>query len=141
MFIRRYGSKETQGFDIALQHVVTARHIGGGYLITDSQGETHSVSDNEWDFTLETTLVSMMPAQPGTHFLERISEEDGSEIVGRQTVIGWGVYADGVTRPIVLDAEALHSKTWAIEMPNGRVESNSTSQWRDAEAWLSKTEG
>lgn len=140
MFIRRYGSKETPGFDVAVQHAVSARHISGGYLITDSQGETHTISDDDWELALEVTLVSMTPAQPGTYLLERFTEDDGSESAVRLTVIAWGVYADGILRPIVLDAEAVLNKTWAVEMPNGRVESNSASQWSSAGAWLSKIE-
>ena len=137
MFIRNHGSN---GVDVALAHIVSARHINGGFELRDMLGQEHRVSETDFDLALEATPVSMVPALPGTFLLERDRDDAGNEKVSRMTVLAWGTYADGATRPIVADPEALlnGSGKWFVEMPHGRVEGNCCEQWESAEVWLEK---
>lgn len=122
---------------IPLKSVSRARGIKGGWVVTDSTGEETTVSDSDWSLALKMVPLQTIPAVQGTYVLYPIHGEHGI-ILGRTTVIGWGIYADGETRPIAIDWQAVEDNHWAVQLPDGRVESNHGHQWDTADAWLAE---
>lgn len=106
-----------------------------GWRVVCSDGEVERVSGIDWDISISATLQATFPAFPGTSALLRVEEDEGPDTIHRSTVLAWGIYADGETRPITLDAEA--SAPYFIEFADGHVESSrSLDRWPNAQAWL-----
>lgn len=60
-------------------------------------GEVHSSTApaSEWDFTLMTSIMQMVPAQPGTYALSG-GVEDGKWVSWKTNVVAWSCSADGI---------------------------------------------
>ncbi|MBP8235644.1 MAG: hypothetical protein KAY22_25450 [Rhizorhabdus sp.] len=107
---------------VPLANIAVARGYQGGWTITDVNGNDHQVDDFSWNLALETTIVSSIPAQPGTFLIGMVADEGDPDPFWRSAVVGWGVYADGATRPIAIDVDMVTGGDWAVQFPDGRVE-------------------
>lgn len=122
---------------IPLSAIMRAEAVDGGWNAINTRGETERVSDIDWDIALALTVQSTFPAAPGTFALMVVEDENGGKEVHRSAVLGWGIYADGETRPITLDQEA--DRPYTIEFADGHVETTaSLDRWPDAATWLAE---
>jgi hypothetical protein len=115
--------------------MVRADSVENGWRVVAADGDTHRVSEFDWKYALQTTVVSTFPAAPGTSVLWSCENDDGPKTIERTVVLGWGVYADGNTRPLTLDSEL--DEQYFVEHPDGHVEcSYSLDRWPSAQAWF-----
>lgn len=121
---------------LPLSSISSARAVKDGWIVTDVQGREHTVDDIAWDIALEGTPTATVPALPGTYLINPRDDDGSMEKVWKTNVLGWMVCADTVTRPVVIDQEALLATPWSILHPDGRVERSDGRSWDTLDEWL-----
>ena len=120
---------------LPLATIASAQKVEDGWVVTDSQGEEHEVSNAAWDMAVEGTPVATIPALAGTYLIGLGEDDNDKPAVWKKNVLGWMVCADTQTRPVVLDPEALLSSSWQVLHPDGRVERSDGQAWGTLEEW------
>lgn len=120
---------------LPLATITKAEAVDGGWIVTDSQGEDHHVSNVAWKLAVEGTPAAMMPALPGTYLVSPGEDEAGKPTAWKDNVLGWMIGADTEIRPVVVDMSIIDNR-WTVLHPDGRVEQSTGDSWDTVDAWL-----
>ncbi|MBW8302779.1 MAG: hypothetical protein K0M78_02285 [Brevundimonas sp.] len=104
---------------IALSEVERAEPQKDGFRIFLRSGQNAAISDHAWGEVLRADIKGILPAPSGYVVVERLTEDDGADVIHREPVLGWAVLSSGSVLPITAGGISVDEQN--VLVPDGRV--------------------